>query len=646
MEGGRYRAPRHLRFLDSLAKILVPLWVGLVGWLFYALWVQIGEPIPGAVEADSRRVYFYAIGLTITALGALLATPLVLVRTFVNERQAQAIEEQRRIQQEQRDIAEQTHLTTLYSKAIEQLGTNATVKAQGCEETIPAIEIRMGAIYALERIATQSDADYRPIIETLSAYIRRNSGPLIEIDQPDLPDQGVPKSESPEERQARLAAIAQEALRCRDAAQSIRKEVRGNRQGKAGARPDVSAALDVLIRRPNERRRLEGYTTDNTPHLTETSLFDGIDTGSATWASLTGKEAHAIVMANAERAYRQALECRFASVQDFKDRLIAWIRPDKEDAWTPDLSGAVLQGIRRDDVDFQRFDLRGVRLEGAELSRPQLQGANLEGARMDGAFLESADLRGAKLRRAHMDGAFLMGAVMDGADLLGARMRCATLDSAKLAGAGLDGVCAEGATLHSAHLEGAYLGGARLEGANFRGADLEGAQMGAALAQRRLMNIAFAGAAHLVPHEDREDARLIRAMMLRPMFAAANLAAARFEDADLKAVRMDEAILEGAVLTGASLRAADLSRTHGLAQGQVDAAFGDGSVLLPDGISRPDHWPSEPLNDKAYYGRFRNWIELQRRPWPHALVFAYWETVESIPFKRPAEPSECLDSYR
>lgn len=634
LESDRYQVPRHLRVLYSLAKLLAPVWALLILWLFRAVALQMLEPMPEASDADGRRVYFYTIGLTITALGALLAAPLVLVRTFVSERQTQAIEEQR-------GIAEQTHFTTLYSKAIEQLGANATVRVRGREQTVPAIEIRMGAIYALERIAAQSDADYRPIVETLSAYVRRNSGPVIEINMPDLADSETPESNIPEERRARLEALRQLSSSFHDIAEAIRKEVRGNWREKYGARSDVSAALDVLIRRPGERRRLEGYETDEAPSLTEFSLFDGIDTDSTAWLSLSHEDANAIVKANIERQHRQALERRFGKVEDFKNRMAAWTHPHQDDAWTPDLSGAVFQGISRNDIDFQRFDLRGVRLEGAMFFGPRLQGANLEGARMDGAFLEGADLRGANLQRARMSGAFLLGAVMDGADLLGARMRDADLSSARMAGAGMDGVRAECARFCGAHLEGAYLGGARLEGADFKGADLEGAQMGASLAQRRLMDIALFGAAHVVSHEEREEARLTRAMGFMPMlFRAANLAEARFENADLRAVQMDDAVIEGADLHRASLRAADLSRVRGLAQNQLDAAFGDGSVQLPGGISRPPDWPSEVLNDEAYYGRLRNWIESQNRPWPHAQVFAYWEAVESIPYDRPADASE------
>src|SRR5664280_1937814 len=59
-------------------------------------------------------------------------------------------------------------ITDRYSKAVEQLGaTDSSAK--------PKVEVRLGAIYALERIANESTDDYWPIIEVLTAYVRRNS---------------------------------------------------------------------------------------------------------------------------------------------------------------------------------------------------------------------------------------------------------------------------------------------------------------------------------------------------------------------------------------------------------------------------------------------------------------------------------------
>ena len=228
---------------------------------------------------------------------------------------------------------------------------------------------------------------------------------------------------------------------------------------------------------------------------------------------------------------------------------------------------------------------------------------------------------------------------MDGATLRGAKLQGATLACARMGGVEFDWICAEGADFSGAHMERAYLGGAQLKGARLRGADLEAAEMGR---PRPPFPSLFPDMDELAPitpftvFEDVEFKTLTRA------YQAANLTGARLDGADLRAVRMDAATLEDADLSFASLKDADLSRAKGLTQRQVDAAFGDGSVRLPQGIERPAHWRPENLNDEAYYGRFRSWITFCQKPWPPGSVFDYWARVESIAFQNVAAPGEVV----
>ena len=65
-------------------------------------------------------------------------------------------------------VAQEGQITERFTRAIEQLGSEK-------------MAIRLGGIYALERIANDSDKDYWPIIETLTAYVReraRGGSPL------------------------------------------------------------------------------------------------------------------------------------------------------------------------------------------------------------------------------------------------------------------------------------------------------------------------------------------------------------------------------------------------------------------------------------------------------------------------------------
>lgn len=65
-------------------------------------------------------------------------------------------------------IAQEGQITERFTRAVDQLGAKDQLGN-------PAIEIRIGGIYALKRILDSSDEDYWPIMQTLTAYVRNNS---------------------------------------------------------------------------------------------------------------------------------------------------------------------------------------------------------------------------------------------------------------------------------------------------------------------------------------------------------------------------------------------------------------------------------------------------------------------------------------
>lgn len=74
-------------------------------------------------------------------------------------------------------VSQEGQLTTRFTSAIAQLGATAPDNP-GKKH----IELRLGGIYALERIAWESETDHWPIMEVLVAYLRTNSpaNPLCE----------------------------------------------------------------------------------------------------------------------------------------------------------------------------------------------------------------------------------------------------------------------------------------------------------------------------------------------------------------------------------------------------------------------------------------------------------------------------------
>jgi hypothetical protein len=66
------------------------------------------------------------------------------------------------------NISQESQITERFTRAVDQLGA---IDHLGN----PAVEIRLGGIYALERISSESEKDYWPIMEILTAYVRKNS---------------------------------------------------------------------------------------------------------------------------------------------------------------------------------------------------------------------------------------------------------------------------------------------------------------------------------------------------------------------------------------------------------------------------------------------------------------------------------------
>jgi len=49
----------------------------------------------------------------------------------------------------------------------------------------------------------------------------------------------------------------------------------------------------------------------------------------------------------------------------------------------------------------------------------------------------------------------------------------------------------------------------------------------------------------------------------------------------------------------------------GVDQDLVNSLYGDGSVTLPDGITRPAHWPEEDLSSFVFPEKWRAWQRAQ-----------------------------------
>ena len=138
----RIRAFSELKkFVARWRKELVGLavLVGLVAAVLFVLWLF------GQITFVKQEVTIVKI---ITGL-------LVLVGLYWTMRRVRAAEKTV-------GVVEEGHITDRFTKAIAQLGDDK-------------MAIRLGGIYALERIAKDSEKDHGPIMEVLTAYVRQNA---------------------------------------------------------------------------------------------------------------------------------------------------------------------------------------------------------------------------------------------------------------------------------------------------------------------------------------------------------------------------------------------------------------------------------------------------------------------------------------
>ena len=154
----------------ALFQLLAPIWIG----------ESSVTKAPGTDAGAELRGMLLVIG-------ALLTTPFLVWRLIVSHWSARAAQEQAR-------IAQETARNTLFTKAVEQLGIVREVttptkinSADGSEttsyvnQTRPNIETRLGAIYALEKLARDDLNMHWPIMESLCAYVRENAGPPLNL---------------------------------------------------------------------------------------------------------------------------------------------------------------------------------------------------------------------------------------------------------------------------------------------------------------------------------------------------------------------------------------------------------------------------------------------------------------------------------
>lgn len=225
-------------------------------------------------------------------------------------------------------------ITDRFTKAVEQLGDED-------------IAVRLGGLYALERIAKDSPKDQWTIMEIVSAYVRERS----------------PKTKG--------AIIAEKTV------QKERDELTKTKSDSDQIKIDIQAALTIIGRRIIEQDPPGRHIDLKDAKLSGADLRRADLSGAIlleadlSGANLRGANLNKayLLEANLSRAYLSGADLSGA------DLIVA------------KLIGADLRGAKLIGADLRGANLRGTDLSGTDLSGTDLSGANLSGVDLSGAIL-------------------------------------------------------------------------------------------------------------------------------------------------------------------------------------------------------------------------------------------------------------------
>ena len=148
------------------SKVILLIIAVIIFWLMW--WYipvfqvnQYGHSINNSERANLENQYRITLTQTFGGIAILYGVYQGWKRITIAENDLKAT-------QENLEVSREGQITERFTRAVDQLGA---IDQFGN----PAIEIRLGGIYALERIAKESRKDYGPIMEILTTYVRKNS---------------------------------------------------------------------------------------------------------------------------------------------------------------------------------------------------------------------------------------------------------------------------------------------------------------------------------------------------------------------------------------------------------------------------------------------------------------------------------------
>ena len=314
-------------------------------WAVYLLWrVPQWQANSWARHADaSPRELFEIENESRGTLGQILSGVAVLTGLIFAWQQLGQTSDNLR-------VSEEGQITDRFSRAVDQLGSDQ-------------FTIRLGGIYALERIARDSPRDYGPVMEVLTAFARQESP--VGTNAAATPVAGAPQVPLEVEAvfkvigrrtEAQIATEMEESDDCLDLSgiNAVGADLHDyNLQNTCWNRSDLRGAV----------------ISDS--NLTDTIFDNAI-----------------LQQANLDRVDAQGAS--FTSANMFGANL-SQSNLSNANLLAANMTGSLLEGTNLTDASLLRANLTGATLFGATLS-----GADLLNANLTGALLPDVDLSGAE----------------------------------------------------------------------------------------------------------------------------------------------------------------------------------------------------------------------------------------------------------
>lgn len=357
---------------------LITLFVVVAGLVVLAQFLgQVLAIAPKDFEDTSKRLL---------AIGVIVAAPFAIWRILISHWQSRAARAQAAAADRQADTSREAHFTTLFTKAIELLGAT---REEGTHKAEPNMEVRLGAIYALERIAHDSTRDHWPIMETLCAYVRENAGP--------------PQT---------LSANARNSIalhRMMGASSPLDEESKSAEQQRP--RADIQAALTVLGRRSADQRDHEAKLRADAVR----KEWHGLDLRQT---NLRGAVLDGL---NFDYARFDGSSLAFASFQDTHLRHASFSTSGLENTEFArsklehaDISVTHAEGARFRGAELSKVNARSAQLICAEFAQSDLRDASFASANMLGAIIAPSQAKGAMFIQSKLSLAVFRGLSLDG----------------------------------------------------------------------------------------------------------------------------------------------------------------------------------------------------------------------------------------